>query len=257
MHLLFWKHQIYSLYLRLLSQYVRVKTGGSIKAKIVGGIPPYVITLTSDEQDFSIDSDGETAILFSDLPPADYIFSVVDAEGEVFRKEFFFQSSDAPKINLKDNYTLNNATTLNLSASESNTSGSNQEYLWLGEHNYRYSGENVEISTSGEYELRVSENDCESRHQFTVDNTPNTSFERVELYPNPIKVGDTYAVKIKLTDVMDISVVLSDVNGRVLENAQLRGQDYYLFSGKILHQGTYLLSFSTEKEKTAVKLIVH
>lgn len=78
--------------------------------------------------------------------------------------------------------------------------------------------------------------------------------EHAEVYPNPTEKH--YSIKIKLSEISDITMRISDQQGKYLEWQVKKGSNEYTFEGIIEAAGVYCVEFSTGNEKKSVKLVI-
>lgn len=78
--------------------------------------------------------------------------------------------------------------------------------------------------------------------------------EYAEVFPNP--TDGHFSIKVRLSEIKDITMRISDQQGKCLEERVKKGSKEYTFEGNIEAAGVYCVEFSTGDEKKTVKLVV-
>lgn len=229
---------------------------GMLQLKVFGGQAPYTCRLQSKRGvDETRIATVNEIIIFDDLIADDYQLIITDANGLRFDKSFFFENVDAPNIDLNKQYVLPKNGVLTLD--ETSNSSDNLSYHWTGSNDWESTDAQVTIKETGNYQLSVFQNGCENRHSFTVLPKQQNIFERIELYPNPVGVGEEFAVKVKLTEISALDISITDLSGRMVQQTQFSGDNYYLYKDRIKKQGNYQITFSTPNEMHTILISVH
>lgn len=74
------------------------------------------------------------------------------------------------------------------------------------------------------------------------------------LYPNPITDG-YFTTRIDLFQVGDIQIDLYDMSGKQISSQILRGNDFYIYQGRVDMRGQYLINIHVDKEIHTIKLV--
>lgn len=82
-------------------------------------------------------------------------------------------------------------------------------------------------------------------HKQVWEDIKKGNLNKVLLYPNPITDGH-FTVRIDLFQVGDIQVAIYDMSGRQISTQILRGSDFYIYQGRLMTAGMYMMSIHSQ-----------
>ncbi|MCB0628124.1 MAG: T9SS type A sorting domain-containing protein [Saprospiraceae bacterium] len=239
---------------RLESPLCQPERPGSLRISALGGRAPYTYELRSNSQLLSHwTRTDQSEIAVNDLSAGEYELIITDADRREFRETFFFQSADAPQIDLASHYHLNTDGTLYLDAA--NSASPNADYRWkIPDGNVR-NGSALQITQAGTYELEVSDQGCLAKKQIIIEAPPMGNFRKVELFPNPTSTGN-FELRVHMEQPAALKIRIFDVAGRPILQQQLIGDSYHHTSGRLQVKGTYLIQLQSGTDQFSLPLIV-
>jgi hypothetical protein len=224
---------------------------GSLNIRILGGDPPYRLTVMNNTgvlRQFSL-AENDQAVSVPDLAAGKYRLYVSDAGRETYTDSFYINNSDGPGVQeMAQTYTLpvNGALSIELRAGLT--------YDWTGPDNFQSAGPQVRITQPGVYTLACSKAGCTSLQDITVINTPKNALDNVLLYPNP-STG-AYSVRVGLPAPASVNMSVYTMDGKLIYSAQGSGRSNYLFSGILETAGQYEIYLTSGSAVSVKQLLI-
>lgn len=221
---------------------------GELTAIATGGTAPYRYKLQSQTEFQTINS-------FSGLLPGNYTLTVVDANGcEISIDQQLAASGEAPPVPTISVQGIDGIST-EVSLWSSSTNGN--QWLRNGEEISGATGQSLEITQPGTYQVRVTgSSGCTSISATTViTSQPEVSLLDIKLYPNPaedrVKIGFGRDIYIdRVTIISSSGVVL-----RTVLKPMTLPSDEILLDLKGLKGGTYFIQVEGIGIMERIKLI--
>ncbi|MCD4698255.1 MAG: T9SS type A sorting domain-containing protein [Bacteroidales bacterium] len=230
---------------------------GTIMTEIVGGVPPFKITL-NNISDYSVQiqvNEKNSYHVFENISQGSYLINVSDATGKVYSEEIWISNNHPWETVLKEDYLINGDNELHLDASEG-MPAVNYCYLWTLPDGSIINSQEITIREPGNYLLSVTDdNNCNSTNRFIVEQAGKSSFEKVELFPNP--TNGLFVLRMNMVSKQDVLVSITDISGKILKKKLLTNDKYYRYTDFIGQSGTFIITLYTVNEVVNYKLIVN
>jgi hypothetical protein len=240
----------------LLSPSCHVTRSGVIQTEIIGGEPPFVIVLTgiSDSRIQLSSTEARRDHIFEGISQGEYILNATDSKGKSFAEKIFVSNS-VPWDNLiGKSYSIPEDEAILLNASEGMPAMS-FSYIWTTPEGLNVKSEALTISQPGVYLLSVTDdNNCNVTREINVRQSGRSVFKMVDLYPNPVR--GWFTLRISLERLIDVNIIITDLNGRILKQTLLKNDQFYRYSDIISQSGSYFITLLSGNEKVTMKLIV-
>jgi len=240
----------------LLSPSCQLLRSGIIQTEISGGEPPFDIVLNSisDSRIHWSIREVKRDHIFEGISQGEYILNATDSKGKSFSEKIFVSNSSPWENTIGKNYSIPEGGAILLNASEG-MPALNFSYLWTTPDGLNVKSDALTISQPGVYLLSVTDdNNCNITREINIKKSGRSMFKMVDLYPNPVR--DWFTVRISLERSMDVNVIITDINGRILKQTMLRNDQFYRYSDIISQQGNYFITLLSGNEKVTLKLIV-
>jgi hypothetical protein len=116
---------------------------------------------------------------------------------------------------------------------------------------------NITLKETGNYKLALT-NDfgCKKDLPFIVSAPKNTFENKYVLSPNPVKPGALFSIQFQFSELMEVAVIISDLNGKIIRNKNLGPIQSYEYKDSLLTSGTYLITVIQNGISQAIKLII-
>ncbi|MEZ5044488.1 MAG: T9SS type A sorting domain-containing protein [Saprospiraceae bacterium] len=231
-------------------------TAGEIHVGIAGGEPPYSGRIQSVSNNYYMEWSATSDKLhtFSSLVAGEYQLTVIDAKQHTYTANILLQSKDAPFSQLAKRYALKENTPLVLDAALGMPPGI--AYLWTTPDGQPIHQPKIVIEREGWYQLNLDLAGCAAQQLIKIDEAEGHPFKAIHLYPNPIRVGEEFQIRISLHQSNPVQVNIIDASGRTIKQQQFKGAAYYRFSSVLPSTGQYHVQFQSGHSSTALSLIV-
>lgn len=229
---------------------------GIIQTEIAGGVPPFRIILKGiSNESFQITSLESTRDhIFENINQGTYNILVTDADQKVYTENILVSNSHSWETSLSKKYKLIEGESLILNASDG-MPAANYLYSWTTPDGSLVNSEEILINDRGNYVLSVTDdNNCSSILQIEISQTGRSNFKNIELFPNPVK--GWFVLRLSLIRTADITVIISDMAGKILKQTVLENDCYYLYNDIIRQPGIYNITLVSEFEKESLRLVV-
>jgi hypothetical protein len=228
--------------------------GGKIEIKIVGGAAPYSIRLKSDLFEKSMVSNN-TNFAVDDLPIGNY---------EVEVSSGTLTSKSNVKVNFIESNSITMSTQYNLNSDNEviiapliSTSKATYTYEWFKKDTLISTENKITLKETGNYILVVT-NDfgCKKDFPFIVFTPQNTVENKYVLSPNPVKSGAIFSIQFQFSEVMEVTIIISELNGKIIRSKNLGSIQTYEYKDSLLTSGTYLITVIQNGISQTTKLII-
>jgi hypothetical protein len=229
---------------------------GSINTEIAGGTPPFDLVLTgiTDKSFQLLTAQNNMDHVFEAINQGEYLLRVKDARGNICSERIFVSNDHLWESALYQNYKLSQGESIILDASDG-MPAIDYFYSWTTPDGTVENNSEILIDQPGDYLLSVTDEDnCNSTLQIHVMQTGTSNFRGVELFPNP--TAEWFVLRMNLENHADVTISITDISGRVLQQKQLYNERYYMYTDKIKHPGTYLVTLISGNERETLELIV-
>jgi hypothetical protein len=240
----------------ILSPSCQSLNSGVIQTEISGGEPPFDIVLNriSDSRIHWSSREVNRDHIFEGISQGEYILNATDSRGKSFSEKIFVSNSGPWDIQIGKSYTIPEGETIVLNASEG-MPVSDFSYMWTTPEGLNVKSDAMAISQPGVYLLSVTnDNNCNITREINIRQSGRSVYKMVDLYPNPVR--DWFTVRISLEHMMDVNVIITDLNGRMLKQTLLKNDQFYRYSDMIGQPGNYFITLLSGNEKVTLKLIV-
>lgn len=228
---------------------------GQLQSRIIGGLPPYQLTLQALEgTNERLSLKADTPIHSTELTPGAYALVLQDAIGQTYRDTLFLEADAAPLIPLQTTYTVPPDGQLTLDASTAHHQGGAQ-YQWVFPNGQVRTNPMQSITSPGRYRVQVESQGCRAYHTLWIRGVDQQAFDQVRLFPNPT-VDGTFELDILLRRPGTLQIRLFDAKGRLLLADRLPDQDRHRYRGQLRQSGTYVVELSNGSARVAYTLIV-
>lgn len=228
---------------------------GQLQVKILGGHPPYIITVSNKTMpsiNLQVNEADQTKTV-NGLLAGSFVLKVTDALQQIYLDSFYINNSDAPHpINISDAYELIPGTSLLLDASEQMESG--VTYRWTGPNNFLSLDPKIRINDNGIYLLTCSKNGCSYTKEVRVTTISANVFNAELLYPNPS--DGVFNLKVTLDKPAAVSLTVFTSEGIPIIYNEASGSDHYIFTNTLTTSGVYYLNLNSGKSIVTKKLII-
>ena len=113
----------------------------------------------------------------------------------------------------------------------------------------------LKVERTGQYACTVNADGCLSRKNFTVRTGLEEALFEVAALPNPA-INGHFWVNVAMDEEQEVLIVISDAQGRWLQQRQLIGGDYYSSEFSVDGAGLYLISVTGKATSRTLKVIV-
>ncbi len=231
----------------------------SIEIVIKGGSAPYKVSLKSPNQPEVVSIfDAEIGVL-TDVKSGAYQIEIQDAHGELALNQIKIDRDPLAQISLDSEWLLNTKENkVVIKPKVINTSGVKLSYAWEKDGKILSKTQQLVAHTVGKYRLSVTDNQgCEKQFDTEVVKESKTAVisERWTVYPNPTKVGESFAVQFDLAGLSDVVLYTYTVDGKYINKRELGKIQQTTVSHVIYQPGVYML-VAIIQGKTELKKIV-
>ena len=229
---------------------------GVIRTEIAGGTPPFDLELVGISDTRIRLSARETRCdhIFNGIRQGSYLLNLTDSEGRNFTEKIFVSNYGPWEVLIGSNYTITDGEIIVLDAS-AGMPALDLSYSWTIPGGSKVTGEKLAVDRSGTYLLSVTDQyNCNIIREVNIKQSGSTAFSMADLYPNP--VNGWFTVRISLKRVMDVSLMITDMNGRTLKQTRLSDDMFYRYTDIISKPGNYFIILVSGNEKVTLKLIV-
>lgn len=228
--------------------------GGEIAIKIVGGVAPYSIRLKSNLFEKSIVLNNDN-VAIDNLPPGNYEVEV--SSGTLVSKSNLkvdFLESNGITIGTQYNLNIDNEVII---APLISTSKATYTYEWYKNNTLFSTEKSVSLNDTGNYKLVVTTDfGCKKEFPFIVSASQNTFEDKYVLSPNPAKSGAPFSIQFQLSEMSDVAVTISDLNGKIIRSKNLGLIQSFEYKDSLLTSGTYLITVIKNGISQATKIII-
>lgn len=224
---------------------------GEIALKIVGGTPPYTVTLNDTESKIS-----NTNYTFSTLTSGEYSITVTEAKGKKEQGIVKIDPFAAIDIALEPVWHIKNSLEITVEPfirKENKTIS----FEWIKGERVISSENELTSNQPGEYIFRVRTIEgCVKDIPFRIENSPEDLLSGWQIYPNPVKKGEDFSIAFKLDKESQVSITINSMEGKQILNKNLGTIKDFVFKDNIVTQGVYLITIMIDNTSETVKLIV-
>ena len=228
------------------------QNNGQLKLEINGGVSPYSVQLSNDENTSGIITATTNSRLYTlpDISQGNYTLLIKDTNGMVFFENIRIDSEEMQHISLASHYTLKKGEPLSLTAPQPESG----YYKWQLPDGFIDHNAEINIEQVGTYYLILRNAEgCESSKCINITSV-DSHFSRLALYPNPAPDGK-FTLDIGLYKKDDVFLKIYTIGGVLVRSEKLSGSDYYLYKGVLPQQGSYIISVVCSGSNEEIKLI--
>ncbi|HLP72992.1 MAG TPA: T9SS type A sorting domain-containing protein [Bacteroidales bacterium] len=230
---------------------------GEVETFILGGYPPFEFVLngTTDNRIHMSSRENSREHVFKGVRQGAYMLTISDSKNNIFSEKLWVPNLTSWQPEIAETYTIPPGEAIALNASEG-MPAQDFVYSWTAPDGSQVSGETITVSQPGIYLLSVTDAyNCNSTREVTITQSGSTGFRMVDLFPNPS--DGLFTLRMMLESVMDVNVIITDVNGKMLKQILMREDRFYRYSDVINLPGTYFITLlSPQNDKITLKLIV-
>jgi len=228
-------------------------TPGSLTIQVPGGEAPIIARLDGVDHEvsllFNVAADTTTTIA---LDAGEYDLTLSDNSGYTITDRIWIQPKDAPQLSLAPAYELTATEPLVLDAT---VIGAFTTYVWT------YAGEVISVSARlviekpGVYTCTAVADGCLTRALTQVFTSIPVNGIELGVLPNPSLGGD-FTVQVLLSEKVDATLTIANLQGTLVRQRQLRGQDFHRVQEHIPDAGEYVISVRTSDGQRSTRVIV-
>lgn len=240
----------------LLSPSCQSSRSGVIQTEISGGEPPFDIMLNgvSDRRIHLSSREVRRDHIFEGISQGAYVLNATDSKGKTFSEKIFVSNSGPWVIQIGKSYVIPDGEAIVLNASDG-MPALNFSYSWTTPEGLDVKSDSMTINQPGIYLLSVTDdNNCNITREINVRQSGRPLYKMVNMYPNPVR--GWFTVNMNLERIMDVNVIITDMNGRILKETLLKNDQFYRYSDIIRQPGNYFITLLSGNEKVTLKLIV-
>ena len=229
---------------------------GEIKTLIAGGDPPFEVVLNgiTDSRFHVLCSENSREHVFTGVSQGAYILTITDSKNNTYSEKIWVSNSTSWQTEIAGSYTISGEAGISLNASEGMPE-MDFMYSWIMPDGSYVNSESITINQPGVYFLSVTDAfNCNSTSEIRIKQSGSSDFRMVDLFPNP--VNGLFTLRIMLEREMDVKVIITDINGKILRHLFMKEDRFYSYSDVIGLPGIYFITLYSEKEKMTLKLIV-
>ncbi len=227
---------------------------GKIAIKIVGCTAPYSIRLKSNLFERSTVSNNDI-VEIDNLPLGN--FEVEVSSGTLVSKSnVIIDFIESNSISMSTQYYLN-ADNEVIIAPLVSASKATYTYEWYKNNTLFSTEKSVSLNDTGNYKLVVTTDfGCKKEFLFKVSASQNTFEDKYVLSPNPAKSGAPFSIQFQLSEMSDVAVTISDLNGKIIRSKNLGLIQSFEYKDSLLTSGTYLITVIKNGISQATKIII-
>lgn len=217
---------------------------GQMRVEVISGMAPFSFEWNKKGSDESIESTGQTMTI-NNLRTGLYELKVKDSEGQELTRLVELNMGDELSLDLGPDQDIQSAVEVTFDASESIPAGEVVSYSWESSKSGYLSDEaRITVTEPGVYAVEVTK---ESTGCVFTDEVAVTGalLEEISLFPNPIIKGEEVTIGISLTEVADIAIQVTNVDGRTIQVREGNGQQEYRFKFIPPTAGQYIIKIQT------------
>lgn len=219
-----------------------------ILIRIVGGEAPYSISLSNSKNNITRLID-DSLMLFNNLTPDEYIFTINDRSGNCFTDKIKIDAVFQRKV-IDDSYIIANKDVLEVIPFISNN---NYDYSWYKEDEVISKEKNLKLNEDGDYKLILKNiAGCQSEYPFKVSLIPQLD---INISPNPAFSLEPITISFNspLTEMGELAIY--DSQFKLVQSMKLQIDD---IDKSIVFQnpGLYLLKLRLNGAIYTSKLII-
>ncbi len=224
---------------------------GKIILKIEGGTPPYTVIINDNE--FNTRDVSHT---FTALMPGAYSLDVSEAKGK--KETAALQLDPFTELNISLNPLWYIASPHQAVVTPSLGRENNGLYFeWLKGDRILSTAQEFVSSQAGTYNLRVhTPEGCTKDFPFAIENSPQDTFSRWQIYPNPVRKGEYFSIAFNLDKELPVTITINSLEGKQIMHKNLGTLKSLVFQDAINTQGVYLITATIGTKSETVKLIV-
>ena len=229
---------------------------GKVKVEVMGGKGPFYYTLKKDkDKDFFREWNGQKEVTQSALSVGDYQIVIKDAEGTRVVRFFSLRMWDELKINLGPDQQFAAGKEIQLDATTSVPDSIPVTYTWSSNFGFENHQGKITVNEPGLYRVAVTNaKGC----VFTDDVAIGGSEEkRFNVFPTMVEEGKEFTIGISLPESGNVSVVVYDMKGNVLQQNEGKNSSEYLFTGKLKDPGMYMISLQSPQGIETQKVVAY
>ncbi len=130
-------------------------------------------------------------------------------------------------------------------------------YEWYKNNTLFSTEKSVSLNDTGNYKLVVTTDfGCKKKFAFIVSASQNTFEDKYVLSPNPAKSGAPFSIQFQLSEMSDVAVTISDLNGKIIRSKNLGLIQSFEYKDSLLTSGTYLITVIKNGISQATKIII-
>lgn len=228
--------------------------GGKIAIKIVGGSAPYSIRLKSNLFEKSTVSNNDNVVI-DNLPLGNYEVEVSSGT-LVSKSNVTIDFIESNSISMSTQYYLNTDNEVIIAPLVS-ASKAKYTYEWYKNNTLFSTEKSVSLNDTGNYKLVVTTDfGCKKEFAFIVSASQNTFEDKYVLSPNPAKSGAPFSIQFQLSEISEVAVTISDLNGKIIRSKNLGLIQSFEYKDSLLTSGTYLITVIKNGISQATKIII-
>jgi hypothetical protein len=137
------------------------------------------------------------------------------------------------------------------------TSKATYTYEWFKKDTLISTENKITLKETGNYILVVT-NDfgCKKDFPFIVFTPQNTVENKYVLSPNPAKSGAIFSIQFQFSEIMEVTIIISELNGKIIRSKNLGSIQTYEYKDSLLTSGTYLITVIQNGISQTTKLII-
>lgn len=230
------------------------QTMGALRIRVPGAVAPAYCQLKGVGRDVDRTAmlETDTLTVLTDIEPGEYDLTIRDDSGYAMTDRIWIQSNDAPIIPVLSRYELTAESPLLLDAT---TPGTFVTYEWRLEEEVVATHAVLTVSRPGTYTCTAIVDGCPTRATTRVDTRVSEGGITVGVMPNPSLNGDV-AIQISLPKAMEATLTIATMQGVLVRQRVLRGQDFHRLQDHLEGPGEYILSVRTADGQQHTRVII-
>lgn len=220
----------------------------NIDLKILGGEPPYLISLSSNNDEYFI-SDSSLVFL-TGMMPGNYILKIRDNQGKYYTKDIQIYGINS-KLSIAKEWVINDKGYADIFPNEINKGFS---YMWFDGNKLLSSETECRLFEEGNYFLKITDDKgCYQKFDFAVSRSDD---EMISVFPNPALRNKLFTIRIKLPELGNHVILITDMNGKIIKKITRSKLDPRNFQESLPSPGKYTITLISNNKTFVSKLIV-
>jgi len=228
------------------------KNDGSVEIKPIGFSGNIDLKLISNQGTVTCIEDqlGLDVSRFSNLEAGHYEIQIIQDEVIVWTRSIILNPSDWSEPNVESYYYLGQTSFIDASK----FMPTQLEYEWKLPDGSTVYGPALELKQPGKYYLAISNNSCQSYHQFEVLEI-KSNIDFMAISPNP-SINGYFNLEVILDKASPYSISIYSIEGQLLFNQSYEARRYISFDQQIAQSGIYLVQIQSGKSIETRKLVI-